>query len=92
MRVYARMFSRKEGKGPLARIGEQIMPNPMEFLTAKQLANLLGLRPDTIRLWTRESIIPAIHVTGKVIRYDPAEVHRALRKRSDDYWNKGGQR
>ena len=46
------------------------------FETAEELAERLRLRPDTIRLWTRQGIIPAIRVTGKVIRYDPAEVER----------------
>lgn len=54
------------------------------FLTVNEIADRLRLRPDTIRLWTREGILPAIHITGKVIRYDPEEVERALRKRSAD--------
>ena len=54
------------------------------FLTDAELADRLRLRPDTILLWTREGIIPAIHITGKVIRYDPEEVEQALRKRSTE--------
>ena len=61
------------------------------FLTAEELAGRLRLRPETIRLWTREGIIPAIHITGKVIRYDPVEVDRALRDRSENYRRKGGR-
>ena len=61
-------------------------------MTANELADLLRLKPDTIRLWTRESIIPAIRITGKVIRYDPVEVERALRGRSDERARKGGPR
>ena len=52
------------------------------LLTADELAEHLRLRPDTIRLWTRDGIVPAIHITGKVIRYDLSEVERALRARS----------
>jgi len=63
-----------------------------ELLTTSELADRLRLRPDTIRLWTRESIIPAIRITGKVIRYDPVEVERALRERSDERARKGGMR
>ena len=53
-----------------------------ELLTADELAKRLRVRPDTVRLWTRERMIPAIRVTAKVIRYDAAEVERALRERS----------
>lgn len=53
-----------------------------DLLTADELAKCLRLRPDTIRLWTRERMIPAIRVTAKVIRYDFAEVEQALRERS----------
>ena len=66
-----------------------MMHSTTQLLTADELANLLRLRPDTIRLWTRESIIPAIRITGKVIRYDPVEVERALRDRSDERARKG---
>ena len=68
------------------------MHSTTQLLTANELANLLRLRPDTIRLWTREKIIPAIRITGKVIRYDPVEVERALRERSDERLRKGDDR
>lgn len=55
-----------------------------EYLTALEMADRLRVRLDTIRRWTRSSIIPAIRVTGKVVRYDPIEVERALRKRSEN--------
>ena len=53
-----------------------------ELVTTEELANYLHLRPPTIRLWAREGIIPAIHITGRVVRYDAAEVEKALRQRS----------
>jgi len=59
------------------------MPTATEFLTAAELAGRLRVQLETIRRWTRNSIIPAIRVTGKVVRYDPVEVERALRKRSE---------
>jgi len=68
------------------------MNDAKELMTATELAKLLRLQPDTIRLWTCEGIIPAIRVTGKVIRYDPAEVELALRERSDKRARKGGGR
>jgi len=55
-----------------------------ELLTADELADRLRLKPETIRIWTREGIIPAIRVTAKVIRYDLGEVETALRERSAD--------
>lgn len=55
-----------------------------ELLTRKELATRLRLQPDTIRLWTRDGILPAIRITGKVIRYELAEVEQALRQRSDE--------
>ena len=68
------------------------MHSTTQLLTANELADLLRLRPDTIRSWTRDSIIPAIRITGKAIRYDPVEVARALRDRSDERARKGGGR
>lgn len=62
--------------------GERAMPTAIEFLTAGELAVRLGLTLDTIRRWTRDDLIPAIRVTAKVVRYDPVEVERALRERS----------
>ena len=87
MRWYARMFSRKEGE----EHGGFAMQTTTELLTSVQLAERLGLRPDTIRLWTRANIIPAIRITGKVIRYDPIEVNSALRRRSNARSNNGGE-
>lgn len=53
-----------------------------ELVTANELATRLRVRPATIRLWTREGIVPAIRITGKIIRYDPAEVIETLRRQS----------
>jgi excisionase family DNA binding protein len=51
-------------------------------MTADELADVWKLQAETIRLWTRQGIIPAIRMTGKVVRYDPVEVEEALRRRS----------
>lgn len=63
-------------------IGERAMQNATEFLTAAELAGHLRVQLETIRRWTRSSMIPSIRVTRKVVRYDPVEVERALRERS----------
>ena len=53
------------------------------LLTAEKLAQHLSIRPDTIRVWTRDGIIPSIRITGKVIRYDLRDVERAIRQPHD---------
>lgn len=52
-----------------------------ELLTATQVAKYLSLRPSTIKLWTRDGVIPCIRINSKIIRYDQREVDRALRAR-----------
>lgn len=54
-----------------------------ELITAEELGKRLRIRPATIRLWTRDGIVPAIRITGKVIRYDAVEVVAALRLRAN---------
>jgi len=51
-----------------------------ELLTARQLADRLHVRPSTIQRWARAGLIPAIHLTPKVVRYDLAEVLRVIRE------------
>ena len=53
-----------------------------EFITAEELASKLRIRPATVRRWARERLIPSIRITGKVTRYDYAEVCATLRSRS----------
>ena len=53
-----------------------------DWLTASELADRLHLQPGTIRLWARGGIIPSIKLTGRVIRFDVADVESALRKRA----------
>ena len=48
---------------------------------AKELSELLGIAPRTLRLWTREGIVPAIKIRSNVIRYDLDAVLDALKKR-----------
>jgi excisionase family DNA binding protein len=51
-----------------------------DLLTAEDLAARLRSRPSTIRRWARAGRIPAVRVTAKVVRYDLAEVMRAMRE------------
>lgn len=52
-----------------------------DLLTADELAARLRLRPDTIRSWARRSLIPAIRLSPKVIRFDQAAVVKTLTAR-----------
>lgn len=52
------------------------------LITAEQLAEELSLRPGTIKRWVHEGIIPCLRLSGKVVRFDPDEVERALKQRA----------
>ena len=49
-----------------------------EFLTTKELADLLNLPEQTVRLWAREGRIPCVKV-GSDYRFIKDEVVNALR-------------
>ena len=53
----------------------------VQLLTTADLASRLRLQPQTIQRWTRLGYLPAIRMTGKVIRYDLQEVLEALKAR-----------
>jgi excisionase family DNA binding protein len=59
------------------------------FLTAEQLARDLNLKPATIKRWAQEKIIPCLRLSGKVVRFDPAEVEAALRERASQTGKEG---
>lgn len=48
------------------------------LLTGRELAELLRVDRRTIRVWTHQGILPAIHIGTKTRRYDLQEVRRAL--------------
>ncbi len=51
-----------------------------ELITKEELGERLKLRPDTIKRWTLQGIIPCLRLSGKVVRYDPDQVTDALRQ------------
>jgi len=58
--------------------GEAVCAMATELLDANELARRLGVRPSTIREWGRSNRIPKRRLSYKVIRYELAEVVRAL--------------
>lgn len=58
-------------------------PEAVRLVTAKDLARTLGLSLGTVYRMVREGRIPAIRVgTGRVLRFDPEHVRRALARAS----------
>ena len=55
--------------------------NVEELLTADELADRLRVRPETIRAWGREGVIPRVRISAKTIRYDLAAVIASLKER-----------
>jgi phage terminase Nu1 subunit (DNA packaging protein) len=55
--------------------------NP-SLVTAAELAATYRVGKRTISAWHRAGVIPAALVVGKVIRFDPAAVAKALAKRT----------
>jgi len=55
-----------------------------ELVTAEEIAESVRVAPDTVKLWTREGLIPAVRINSRTIRYDPADVFAALKKRSQE--------
>ncbi len=55
----------------------------VEFLTDRDVANRLGVKPGTIREWRRLGTIPAVRMSHKVVRYVWADVVASLAGRED---------
>ena len=53
------------------------------LLTAEQLGERLGVKPRTVKDWTRAGLIPATRLTPKVIRYDLEQVVSVLKQRQE---------
>jgi excisionase family DNA binding protein len=44
------------------------------FLTARQVADRLGVAPDTILRWTRRGELPAVNLPNRAIRFRQDDV------------------
>ena len=49
-----------------------------EFLTARQLAEVLQVSESTVRRLAREGRIPCVRLTPRLLRFNPRAVYRAL--------------
>lgn len=49
-----------------------------EFLTARQLAEVLQVSESTVRRLAREGRIPCVRLTPRLLRFNPKAVYRAL--------------
>ncbi|MFA6045976.1 MAG: helix-turn-helix domain-containing protein [Phycisphaerales bacterium] len=54
------------------------MEKATELLTARELAKLLRVSPETVRDWARRGCIPTLRLSPKVIRYNAEAVLAAL--------------
>ncbi|HXG65383.1 MAG TPA: helix-turn-helix domain-containing protein [Blastocatellia bacterium] len=80
---------------PRARQGESDTPEPArerrtEFLTARQLAEVLQVSESTVHRLRRAGRIPAILVTDRIIRFNLRDVQKALRPTSVRAQTEGG--
>jgi excisionase family DNA binding protein len=52
------------------------------LLTARELADLLGVSAETVLRWTRQCELPAIRLPGGAIRYREDELNQWLEERA----------
>ena len=52
---------------------------PEGMLTAEELAERLGLEPETIRRWAVSGLIPSYRCGKRVVRFDYDEVKQVMR-------------
>jgi excisionase family DNA binding protein len=52
------------------------------LLTARLLADQLGVSPETVLRWARRREIPSIHLPGGAVRFREQEVERWLEERA----------
>ncbi len=63
---------------------------PDALLTAPELAIRLGVKPGTIRQWSRSGRIPVRRLSPKILRFDLAAVLAALEARQQAAGREGG--
>lgn len=70
----------------LRRMINYIHTSRNELLSRKQVAEIAGVHPGTVKRWERrDKVLTPIRINSRVIRYDKAEVDKLLgRSRHDD--------
>ncbi len=58
--------------------GVMRIPTPPRHLTPRQVAERYAVTVPTVLGWMRSGIIPAKVAIGRIYRFDPVEVDRAL--------------
>jgi len=54
----------------------------VNLMTARELADMLGLSPETVLRWVRQGRLPAIRLPGGAIRFREGEVDQWLAERA----------
>ena len=70
---------------------EQPKDKRADYLTTRQLAEVLQVSEGTIHRLRRAGRIPAVLLTDKLIRFNLREVQKALRHQSGAYQPDGGE-
>ncbi len=52
------------------------------YATAHEIGQKLGVKASTVKRWARDGLIPSLRLTGRVLRFDPKAVERALHLRA----------
>jgi len=68
-----------EPAGHLEQPAEQHKDKRSEYLTARQLAEVLQIGESTVHRLRRNGVIPAVVLTQRLIRYNLRDVRNALR-------------
>ena len=55
-----------------------------EILTAEQVGECLNLSPHTIKKWAARGKIPSIRISPKVLRFEWAEVKKAIQGKDNE--------
>ncbi len=59
------------------------------LLTARDVAELLAVSPESVLRWTRRGDLPALRLPGGAVRYRPDELDAWLEARSTDAAGRG---
>jgi len=68
-----------EAVGEKPDAGEPAKEKRVEYLTAQQLAEILQVSESTIHRLRRAGRIPAVELTGRLIRFNLRDVQKALK-------------